>query len=74
MHTQIPLTEKEKRRFEVILLCLTRKLTNQQAATILDRSKRHIQRIKAVVRLHEVQGVIHGLKGKPSNHRKKISI
>ncbi len=66
----IILTENEKRRFEIISLCLKKKMTNKHAATMLNRSKRQIQRLKAAVRIQGIQGVIHGLKGKPSNHRK----
>ena len=64
------LTEIEKRRFEIISLCLQRARTNKEAAMDLQRSVRQIQRIKVAVRTSGMQGVIHGLKGKPSNHRK----
>lgn len=63
-------TEQEKYRLDVITLCLDKKITNAQAATFLVRSIRQVQRIKASVRVFGVQGVIHKLKGKPSNHRK----
>lgn len=65
------LTKSEKRRFSVISLCLQKAITNKQAATDLQRSVRQLQRIKVAVRIRGAQGVIHGLKGKPSNHRKK---
>ena len=39
------LTENEKRRFEVISLCLQRKITNKQAAAGLQRSIRQIRRV-----------------------------
>ena len=65
------LTENEKRRFEVISLCLQRKITNKQAAAGLQRSIRQIRRVKRAVRTRGAKGVIHGLKGKPSNHKKR---
>ena len=64
------LTENEKRRFEIISLCLKRNITNKHAATMLERSIRQIQRLKVAVRIRGIQGVVNGLKGKPSNHRK----
>ena len=64
------LTANEKRRFEIISLCLQRAITNKDAAMDLQRSVRQIQWIKVAVRTRGVSGVIHGLKGKPSNHRK----
>jgi len=67
---EVILTENEKHRFEIITLCLQRTMTNKQAAMNLKRSVRQVQRVKAAVRIRGVQGVIHGLKGKPSNHRK----
>lgn len=66
----IILTENEKRRFEIISSCLQKAITNKQAAMKLQRSKRQIQRLKTALRIRGIQGVIHGLKGKPSNHRK----
>ena len=64
------LTENEKRRFEVISLCLQKAMFNKQAAMKLERSVRQVQRLKVAVRSRGIQGIIHGLKGKPSNHRK----
>ena len=67
---KIVFTPKEKHRFKVISDLLHRKLVNRQAAVKLQLSVRQIQRIKVRVRLFGAAGVVHGLKGKPSNHQK----
>lgn len=65
------LTQLEKYRLKIISLSLARNITTFTASLALDRSERQIRRIKAKVRKSGIQGVIHGLKGKPSNNRIK---
>lgn len=71
MDEQITLTAKESYRFKVIFDLLQRKMVNRQAAAKLGLSVRHIQRVKAKVRVLGRKAVVHGLKGKPSNRLKK---
>lgn len=44
-------------------------MTNGQAGKLLGISPRHVRRLKTLVRKYGAQGVIHRLKGKPSNRR-----
>ncbi|HCB23254.1 hypothetical protein A3H81_03715 [Candidatus Daviesbacteria bacterium RIFCSPLOWO2_02_FULL_38_18] len=74
MYEQITLTLKEKYRFKVISDLLKRKIVNRQTAGKLRLSVRHTQRVKVKVRILGRKAVIHGLKGKPSNRLKKMSL
>lgn len=65
------LNERERHKFHVINNTLLKYLTNVEAGTILSLSVRQIKRLKRMVDEYGVHGVVHGLKGKPGNHRKK---
>lgn len=64
----VRLTPKEQEKLTVITDCLLGKITKAQAAIILDISTRQVKRLKSTVRKHGALAVIHGLKGKQSNH------
>ena len=70
MEKFVVLTKDEIFRFKIVSLCLKGKITTVKASKALDRSLRQTYRIKNVVKVKGIKGVIHGLKGKPSNHRK----
>lgn len=48
--------------------------TNHQVATVLGISVRQVQRLKKVVAQKGVEGLVHKLTGKPSNHRIESSV
>jgi len=65
----ITMTGKEARRYEVIKDLIDKKIDGSEAATSLSLSVRQIKRIKAKVKKLELEGVIHGNRGKASNRR-----
>lgn len=69
MSDRIILSSKEQEKLDVIKRALEKKITNGHAAKILGVSLRQIKRLKKNIRAYGAQGVVHRLKGKPSNHR-----
>ncbi len=67
-------TQKEQKKLAIIQGTLTGKLTNEQAAIMLGISTRQIKRLKKKVREEGTLAVVHGLKGKQSNHHIDLSI
>lgn len=69
MAESISLTPKEQYKLTIINQTLRNEMTNGQAGKLLGISPRQIRRLKTLVRRYAAAGVIHRLKGKPSNHR-----
>jgi len=61
----ITLSQKEITRYQVIKNSLDRKISNNQAASLLGLSKRQIIRLKNKVREADLRGIVHGNRGKP---------
>ncbi len=68
------LTTKEQERSTILLSAIEGRITNAAAAKQLGVSVRQVQRAKANMRQNGTSGVIHKLKGKPSNHSLPASI
>jgi transposase len=66
----ITLRQQEVNRYRVIKGTIERKISNSQAATLLNISRRQVIRIKKRVRRVDLQGIIHGNKGR----RPKLAI
>jgi len=62
------LTQREEDKLDVIHDALAGKITNGQAAAMLDISSRQVKRLKNEVRRQGYLAVIHKLKGQQSNH------
>lgn len=56
-------------RLRVIRDAISGKLTHVEAGKILRRSDRQVRRLCASVRSRGNKGILHGLKGRPSNHQ-----
>ena len=69
MEERLTMTTRELDRLKVIHQVLQRKLTWPQAAAQLTRSIRQIGRLCARVRTEGHRGILHRLRGQPSNHR-----
>lgn len=63
------LTAKEQEKATILTDAIAGKITNNQAAKQLHLSVRQVQRAKAAIRKDGITSVVHGLKGKPGNHR-----
>lgn len=68
------LTSTEENRSRVISLVLEKKITNGEAAKQLGLTVRQVQRLKQKVVIEGSNILIHGLKGKTSNHKISISV
>jgi hypothetical protein len=69
MGDNLIMSNREIDRLKVIYNVIEGKLTWPQAADQLDLSTRQVGTLVARVRDHGNKGVIHGLRGKPSNHQ-----
>lgn len=65
----IPMTNKDLSRHDVITRLMRQEINGTDAARILNLTVRQIRRIKARVKKHGAKGLVHGNRGKPSNHR-----
>lgn len=63
------LTNEEREKTTILKLAIAGKITNAYAAKQLRLSVRQVQRTKANIRKVGLSGIVHGLKGKPGNHR-----
>lgn len=68
---KLVLTQKEMDRLGIIGCVIKRKLTWREAALQLRLSCRQIGRLACRVRQEGNQGIIHHLRGRPSNHKLK---
>lgn len=65
----ITMTPKELSRYEVIKRLIAKEINGTEASKQLDLSIRQIKRVKVKVKKHGVKGIIHGLRGQPSNKK-----
>jgi hypothetical protein len=61
-------TSAEQEKATILACAIEGKITNNHAAKQLGLSVRQVQRAKAAIRKKGIKSVIHGLKGKFSNH------
>ena len=69
MKEQITMSNKDIDRLKVLHSIMNNKLTWEQAAIQLSLSERHIGRLLVRVKTEGNKGIIHKLRGKPSNHQ-----
>jgi transposase len=60
-------TQEELKKLHVVRKAMENGITQNEAAEILDLSDRQVRRIASRIRLEGDEGVIHRLRGKPSN-------
>jgi len=65
----ITMSVKELDRFQIIKKLIDRHLNGPTAARLLDLTARQIRRLKAKVLHNGAKGLIHGNRGRESNHR-----
>jgi hypothetical protein len=66
---RIAMTQQERDVLKILHLVLAGTLTQVEAARLLRLSSRHVRRLQRRLAEEGDQAVIHGLRGKPSNHR-----
>src|SRR3989338_8430713 len=74
MDERVTMTTRELDRLKVIHQVLQHKLTWPQAGAQLARSVRQIGRLCARVRTEGHQGIVHRLRGRPSNHHMRSGL
>lgn len=65
---EIKLTSLERERYDTVRACIDRDITNAEAAARLGLKVRQVQNLKRAVEKHGEVGVIHGSRGRASNH------
>ncbi len=70
MEEVITMSKEEVNRHHIIRTVMERKLPQRKAAAILDLGLRQIKRLCAQVRNEGARGIVHGLRGRPSNNHK----
>jgi len=66
---RIEMSQKERDRLKVMASVMEGKRTQEEAARILHLSERQIRRIQCVLEAEGDSGIVHKLRGRPSNHR-----
>lgn len=66
---RIEMSQRERDRLKVLAPVLEGKRTVAEAARLLGRSVRQVRRIKQRLKAQGDAGVVHRLRGQPSNHR-----
>jgi transposase len=65
----IVMSLREVRRLKAVQTALDKQITQKDAASLLGLSERQVQRLVKVIREKGERGIIHGLRGLPSNRR-----
>src|SRR3989338_8747909 len=65
----IPMSQKELNRYDIIKRLIRKEINGSEAANLLTLSTRQIRRLKSKVKEKGAFGLIHGNRGKPSNHQ-----
>jgi hypothetical protein len=66
---RIPMSQKERDVLKVLHGVLHGERTQAQAARLLGLSARHVRRLQRRLQAGGDQALVHGLRGRPSNHR-----
>lgn len=65
---KISLTPLERERYDIIRTCIDQDITNAEAGARLRLTVRQIRRLKRNIEKHGEEGILHGNRGRPSNH------
>lgn len=71
---RISMSHRERDRLKVMALVLEGKRVQKEAARLLDLSVRQIRRLQRRLEVHGDSGVVHRLRGRPSNHRRDPNV
>jgi transposase len=66
---RIPMSQKERDVLKVLHAVLRGERSQAQAARLLGKSTRQVRRLQRKLQAGGDQALVHGLRGKPSNHR-----
>ena len=68
-HDRIPMSQKERDALKIMHAVLRGERTQAEAARLLDKSTRQVRRILRRLQAGGDAAIVHGLRGKPSNHQ-----
>ena len=68
-HDRIPMSQKERDVLKIMHAVLRGERTQAEAARLLDKSTRQVRRILRGLQAGGDAAIVHGLRGKPSNHQ-----
>jgi hypothetical protein len=68
-HDRIPMSQKERDILKIMHAVLGGERTQAEAARLLDKSTRQVRRILRRLQVGGDATIVHGLRGKPSNHQ-----
>src|ERR1035437_543455 len=71
---RIAMSQTERDRLKVMTLVLEGKRLQKEAARLLKLSVRQVRRLQRRLEVHGDAGVVHRLRGRPSNHRRDPSV
>jgi hypothetical protein len=66
---RIPMSQKERDVLKILHPVLTGERTQAEAARLLEMSVRHVRRLQRKLEAGGDAALVHGLRGKPSNHQ-----
>lgn len=69
MDTNIIMSEKEVKKYDIIKKLINKELNGSEAASTLNLSTRHVRRLKKRVKEKGIKGLIHNHRGKASNRK-----
>lgn len=65
----LQMTQRDIDRLKTLHLAIQKKITQGKAAELLDLSREHVNRLCQKIRISGNRAIIHGLRGRPSNHQ-----
>ena len=71
---RIPMSQKERDVLKIMHAVLRGERTQAEAARLLDKSTRQIRRIQRRLQDGGDTAIVHGLRGKPSNHQADLNL
>ena len=74
LRDRVEMSQRERDMLKVMQVVLDGKRTQAEAARLLKRSVRQVRRIQRKLELHGDAALVHGLRGKPSNHQHESTL
>jgi len=71
---RVEMSQRERDVLKVMQVVLDGKRTQAEAARLLKRSVRQIRRIQRKLETDGDIALVHGLRGKPSNHQHQVAL
>jgi hypothetical protein len=65
----LQMTQREIDRLKTLHLSIQRRITQEKAGELLNLSREHVNRLCQKIRENGDRAIIHGLRGRPSNHQ-----